>query len=62
MIYNKEMKKLRNFIFCIKLCHKKKNKCLKFQIDQIKYRATTSICLFNVLECHYRDMGWPQPN
>ena len=57
MIYNKEMKKLRDFTFCIKLCHRKKNNCVQLQIDQTKYRATTPICLFNVSECHYRDMA-----
>ena len=57
MIYNKEMKRLGDFIFGKKLNHRKKNKCLKFQIDQTKYRSTTPICLFNVWECHYRDMA-----
>ena len=62
MIYNKEMKRLGDFTFGKKLNHRKKNKCLKFQIDQTKYRSTTPICLFNVWECHYCDMASPQPN
>ena len=57
MFYNKEMKRLGEFIFGIKLSHKMKNNCVEFQTDLTKYRSTTPISLFNVLECHYRDMA-----
>ena len=37
MIYNKVMKRLEDFIFEIKLSHKKNN-CVEFQIDLTNYR------------------------
>ena len=62
MIYNKEMKRLRDFIFCIKLSHNKKKNFVEFQTVLTKYRSTTPISLYTVLECHDRDMAWLQPN
>ena len=43
MMYNKEMKKLWDFIVGIKLSHKKKNNSAEFQTDLTKYRSTTPI-------------------
>ena len=57
MIYNKEMKKLGDFMFGIKLSHMEKNNCVEFQTDLIKCRSTTPICLMTVLECHNCDMA-----
>ena len=57
MIDNKEMKRPRNFIFCIKLSHRKKKKWVEFQYVLTKYRSTTPICLYTVLKCHDRDMA-----
>ena len=62
MIYNKEMKRLKDFMFGIKLSHMKKKNCVEFQPDLTKCRSTTAICLFTVLECHNRDMAWLQLN
>ena len=57
MIDNKEMKRPRDFIFCIKLSHRKKKKWVEFQYVLTKYRSTTPICLYTVLKCHDRDMA-----
>ena len=57
MIDNKEMKRPRNFIFYIKLSHRKKKKLVEFQYVLTKYRSTTPICLYTVLKCHDRDMA-----
>ena len=57
MIYNKEMKRLRDFNFGIELNLNNKKKCGEFQIVLTKYRSTTPICLYTVLECHDRDMA-----
>ena len=57
MIYNKEMKRLGDFIFDIKLSHRMKNNCVEFQIDLKKYRSTIPFCLFTVFECHDRNMA-----
>ena len=56
LIYNKEMKRLGDFIFGIKLSHKNKN-FVEFQTVLTKYRSTTPICLYTVLEYHDRDMA-----
>ena len=57
MIYNKEMKRLRDLIFCIKLSHNNKKNFVEFQTVLTKYRSTTPISLYTVLECHDRDMA-----
>ena len=62
MIYNKEMKRPRDFNFSIQLSRRKKKKWVEFQDDLSKYRSTTPICLYNVLKCHDRDMALLQPN
>ena len=57
MIYNKKMKRLRDFIFSLKLSRNKKKNCVEFQTVLTKYRSTIPICLYTVLECHDRDMA-----
>ena len=39
------------------MCHNKKSQCAS-----TKYRANKLIYLSKVLECHYCDMAWLQPN
>ena len=62
MIYNKEMKRLRDLIFSKKLSHNKKRNFVEFQTVLTKYRSTTPISLYTILEYHKRDMAWLQPN
>ena len=62
MIFKKQTKRLRDIKSGEKLSHNKNNNYTIIHTDQTKYRSTTPVCLFTVLEYHDHDMALLQPN
>ena len=60
MIYNKEMKRLGDFIFGTKLSHRKKNKYLYFQI--VYLFVCLSVCMYVCYRFSQKLLGRLTPN